>query len=336
MRMCGDLNLYWHIRGKNLTAREYATAFLAADAGAAPTAGRSGALRTAGLAWWVLGEFERAKDLWNDAYQIAATLDDERERCNAAWHAGIGLLGFDLDTGLRRTAESIERSQALGYVWCQGFAMSIQAILRTAAGDPDVARQEYTQALTIQRRLGDCEGAGLSLGGLAGLAAGQDEFALALDRYGQALAAFETIGDRAEEARILDEMAWTHIRHGDATAARRAFFDAVRAYGDIASVRGVGLSLIGLAATEFAEHRAERAVQIAAAAEVYAHQEGIVNVYAEHAPGRESVEQARAALSPEEVARATEIGRQLTIQQALDLVRRGDAETLSDQPSTNL
>ena len=29
--MCGDLWIYWHIRGKNLTAREYAAAFLDAD-----------------------------------------------------------------------------------------------------------------------------------------------------------------------------------------------------------------------------------------------------------------------------------------------------------------
>src|SRR4051795_6486454 len=27
LQMCGDLWMYWHIRGKNLTARDYATAF---------------------------------------------------------------------------------------------------------------------------------------------------------------------------------------------------------------------------------------------------------------------------------------------------------------------
>ena len=174
-------------------------------------------------------------------------------------------------------------------------------------------------------RLGDREGAGLSLGGLAALAAGRGDLADALDLYGQSLAAFETIGDRAEEARILAEMAWTHLRHGEATHARRYFLDSVRAYTDVASVRGVGLSLIGLAATESVEHQPERAVQIAAAAEVYAHQEGIVNVYSEETPGREFVDQARAALADEDVARATEIGRRLTIKQALDLARIPDA-----------
>lgn len=321
MRMCGDLYLYWHIRGKNLTARNYATALLDADTSGSRTLGRSGALRTAGLAWWVLGDFERAKDLWAETYAIAEELGDERERCLAAWSLGIGLLGFDLDTGLKRTAEGLERSRAAKFTWSYGFTLAIEGILRTAAGDLETARARYAEALDIQRRLGDWEGAGLSLSGLAGLAAGRNELVESLDLYRQALVALEMIGDRAEEARILAEMAWIYVRHQDPAHARRAFFDSVRAYTDVMSVRGIGLALIGLAATEFIEHRPERAVQIAAAAEVYAHQEGIVNVYSEEAVGREFVEQARAALSEEEVARATEIGRKLTITQALDLAR---------------
>ena len=98
----------------------------------------------------------------------------------------------------------------------------------------------------------------------------------------------------------------------------------MQAYTDVASVRGVGLSLIGLAAAEAVEQRPETAVQIAAAAEVYAQQEGIVNVYSDETPGREFVDRARAALSPDDVERATEAGRRLTIKQALALARAPD------------
>jgi hypothetical protein len=107
--------------------------------------------------------------------------------------------------------------------------------------------------------------------------------------------------------------------NGDPTLARNYFLQAVQAHTDLASVRGIGLSLIGLAATEAAENRPENAVQIAAAAEVYARQEGIVVLYTDETPGRELVEQARAALSPEETARAEETGRRLTIREALSL-----------------
>ncbi len=123
-------------------------------------------------------------------------------------------------------------------------------------------------------------------------------------------------------------MAWTHLGQEDSAHARRYFLDSVQAYTDVASVRGVGLSLIGLAATEAVEHRPETAIQIAAAAEVYAHQEGIVNVYSDETPGREFVDQARAALPADDVARAAEVGRRLTIKEALDLARIPNAASV--------
>jgi hypothetical protein len=65
-------------------------------------------------------------------------------------------------------------------------------------------------------------------------------------------------------------------------------------------------------------------VQIAAAAEIYAKQEGIVNVYSDETPGREFVDRARASLTDEQVVRATEVGRRLTIKQVLDLAKMAD------------
>jgi tetratricopeptide (TPR) repeat protein len=321
LQLCGDLWMYWHIRGKNLTAREYATSFLDADTGSSHTVGRAGALLTAGLASEVLGQFERANDEWAEAYRIAAELEADRELCIVAFLQGFGLHRSDLDAALRLTTESIERSRALGFTWAQGFASTLDGILHTVAGDLDTAQTRYSEALEIQQRVGDEEGAGLSLGGLAQLASGGGDLAGALELYRQSLAAYEAIGDRAEEARILSEMAWTHLRHEDPALARRYFLDSVQAYTDVASVRGVGLSLIGLAATEAVEGRPETAVQIAAAAEVYAHQEGIVNVYSDETPGREFVDQARASLSADVMASATEVGSKLTIGEALDLAR---------------
>ena len=321
MQLCGDLWLYWHIRGKNLTAREYAASFLEADRVGAPTAGRGGALVTAGLASDVLGQFDRANDEWAEAYRVATALGTNRELCIGAFLAGFGLFRFDLPAGIQLMEEGIERSRAVGFAWAEGFASSLVGILHAMAGDLETAQARYSQGLAIQLVIGDQEGAGLSLGGLAGLAARRGDLAGALDLYGQSLAAYEAIGDRAEEARIDAEMAWTHVRAGAAEAARQRFFDSVRAYTDVASVRGVGRSLIGLAATESIEDRAERAVQIASAAEVYADQEGIVNVYSDQTPGREFVDRARASLSEEDVTRATEMGRRLTIKQVLDLAR---------------
>ncbi len=325
MQMCGDLWMYWHIRGKNLTARKYAASFIEAAASSASSTGRSGAMITAGLASWVLGRYEQANKEWEEAYRIALEVKGEREIAISALCCGLGLLDFDLDAALARAGESIERGRGGGLTWVEGLASTIDGILQTAAGNVEAARARYSSALAIQERLGDLEGAGLSLGGLAQLAARRGDRAQALDLYRQSLAAFEAVGDRAEEARIISEMAWTHLQHGDPALARKYFFDSIQAYGDIASVRGVGHALTGLAAAEAVEQRFETAVRIAAAAEVYAREEGIVNVYSDETPGRALVDQARAALAADDLAEATEAGSRLPIDDAVDLARRSGA-----------
>jgi predicted ATPase/class 3 adenylate cyclase len=320
MQLSGDLFFYWHIRGKNISAREYADAFLGADDTRAPTLGRAGALITAGLASWILGQLDRSKEELSEAYRIATELEADRERCVAAFVGAIALIGLDLEGALALAHDAVQHSRDRGLFWAEGFASAIDGIVQTVAGDVETAYASYSRALEIQEQLGDDEGAGLSLGGLAQLAAMRGDLAESLNLYQRSLAAFEAIGDRAEEARILAETAWTYLRHEDPASARRYFLDSVQAYTDVASVRGVGLSLIGLAATETFEQRFEDAVKLAAAAELYAREEGIVNVYSDETPGREFVERARAALSADDVARAVEAGRRLTIKEALDLI----------------
>ena len=322
LQMCADLWMYWHVRGKNLTAWEEARSFLEADVERLPTLGRAGALLTAGLGSWMGGRIERAKEEWDEAYQVATAVDAPREACVAAvCRSSLGLLGYDSEEAFRWASLGIGQSRDLGLDFLLGIGLGFEGMLHAVAGNPAEAHARFAEALELQQQHDDLEGAGLSLGGLAQLAAARGDADEALGLYRQSLVAFETIGDRGEEARILSEMAQTHLANGDTDLARSFFFESVQAHTDIASVRGVGQSLVGLAATEAVEHRPERAVQIAAAVEAHAHAEGVVVVYSDETPGSALVEEARAILSPEELARATESGRRLTIEEALDLAR---------------
>jgi len=320
--LCADLWMYWHVRGKNLTAWDEARSFLDADVARLPTVGRAGALLTAGLGSWMGGQIERAKEEWEEAYGIATAIDAPRELCVAAvCQSTLGLLGYDPADAFRWAAHGIEESRAHELDFTLAIGLIFEGMLNAVAGSADEAEARFSEALEIQRRHDDWEGAGMSLGGLAQLAAGRGETEPALDLYRQSLAAFETIGDRGEEARILSEIAGTHLAHGDTGLARSFFFEAVQAHTDIGSVRGVAQSLVGLAAVEAAENRPERSAQIAAAAEAHANEEGVVVVYGAETPGGDLVEHARAALSADELARAADCGRRLTIEEALALAR---------------
>ncbi|HET8558152.1 MAG TPA: tetratricopeptide repeat protein [Gaiellaceae bacterium] len=328
LQLSGDLWMYWHFRGKNVTAGETAGAFLAADRAGARTVGRAGALLTAGLASMMTGDSERADRDFREAYELASERDGGRERCMAAMCLGFASIGVDVEAGVEWASRCVEESRVLQLEWPLALGLSVEGILKSIAGDSSAAGACFVEALEIQARLGDREGAGLSLGGLAALAAGRGHTEEALDLYRQALFSFESIGDRAEEARILSEMAATYLASGDAEFARRYFFESVQAHTDVASVRGVALSLVGLAAVEAVEQRPERAVQIAAAADAHAHEEGIVNVYSEETPGSELVERARASLSADELARATELGGRLSIDEALEFARAARTATV--------
>ncbi len=321
MRMCGDLLMYWHIRGKNVTAADYASAFLSCDAGGAVSSGRIGALSASGLAAWVLGDFDQARTLWEQALAEAQELDDEREICMQQALLALDLIGLDLDEGMRHATACLQRVASTPYRWTEAFARTIEGFLHAVAGDVAAARAGFEAALAMQRTLEDMEGAGLSLGGLAALAAAGDDLASALSLYDESLAAFAAIGDRAEEARVLDEGAWVVLRSGDTAGARDRSLAAAQAYLDVASVRGVGLAMIGLAAADALDGRAEQAVTLAAAADVYASSEGIVNLYSDEAPGHAHVERARGELDASALAAAEAAGRRLPLNAALDLAR---------------
>ena len=321
MQLSGDLWMYWHIRGKNITAREYAAAF-SARTSRAPDAGARGRAdhrracvldprpARAGERGVGRGVSHRSRARTPIASAVLPRLPG-RSDCSGS-----------ISTSRLEVAR--ERSSTAASAVSSGPRASPRPSTGSSRPSPATSRRHRRgtrAALEIQEQLGDDEGAGVSLGGLAQLAAMRGDLDDSARPLPASLDAFEAIGDRAEEARILSEMAWTLSPSRRRRAARRYFFDSVQAYTDVASVRGVGLSLIGLAAAEAVEQRLENAVQIAAAAEVYAQEEGIVNVYSDETPGREYVDQARAALSADEVARAAEAGRSLSINEALDLAR---------------
>jgi predicted ATPase len=321
MASFGDMWMYWHIRGKHLSARDVAARILAASP-PADTRGRARLLLTAGLADWTLRHYERANEFWGEAQRIASELDDRPTIANAATCLAVGYLGFDLGEALTWSARAIELGRELNYPFALSQSLGFDGILHTVAGKPDTAKASYEEALAIQEPRGDHEGAGIALGGLAQLAGVRGDVATAIGLYERSRAAFEAVGDRAEEARVLGESAWVYLGQGDTDMARQRFRDSARAYDDVGSAPGVGMSVLGLAAVEAEEGKPKLAVTIASVAEVLAEKEGIVNVYSVDSPSRPYLEAAKATLSSEELAEAHVDGRNLSAAEVLAIGRR--------------
>ncbi len=239
----------------------------------------------------------------------------------AAYFLGFIRLGFDLAEAHEWAEQAMELSRVNGLPFEASRAALIDGIVSLASGDVATAEERLTDALAQQRSLTEVQGSALSLSSLALLRAMAGESAGAIELYQQSLHAFEQVGDRAEEARVLTEMGGVYLKVQDAPAARQALLESVRAHDDVGSMRGIGISLIGLAAVAAIEGRAADAVQIAIAADILASKEGIVVAYSENAPGRPYVEEARASLTAGELNEAEEAGRRLSMAETLELAR---------------
>lgn len=315
----GDLWLYWHIRGKHLSARDYARDFLAHVQES--SGGRARALVTAGLASLTLGNPAGAVDELLEAKSIGETLDESYVVIAAL----VSLVVAGMMLGSERAGgdalDGMARLEGEDFPMLRGLMLAFDGILHLAGGDSEGALARFGDALAIQQPRGDHEGAGVSLSGLAALAGSQGETARALELYRNAHASFEKVGDRAEEARVLGEMGWTYLAASDTPGARKSFLASAEAHQDVGSLPGLGNSLIGLAAVASASGSPAAAVTLASAADRLLGEEGVLVAYSEASPGRAHLEAAEAALNPAEIVRARAEGSALTVGDALRLAR---------------
>jgi tetratricopeptide (TPR) repeat protein len=267
------------------------------------------------------GEMERGLAEWSGALEDARAIADDEVVALAGMGTGyIHLSCGRMDAARIALDDAIARSGARGDDFLFAFTTAIKGLLHFVTGDAEGGMSLVEQARTIQVRLGDFEGGGVALSFLAQMTFAKGDHARAIECYREALAAFETIGDRPEIARVHCELGWTALAHEDVPESRRAFQRALRTYDEVGSPRGIGLALMGLAATEAAEGRADRAVTIAAAAHVMSERAGIV---VEHpmAPGlTDRIEALKATISTVDLDALVASGRALSPSAVLAMV----------------
>ncbi|MCG6954628.1 MAG: protein kinase [Gemmatimonadetes bacterium] len=275
--LCGNLCWPWHIHGQHLTGAGLVDVFLPLAADDPPSLGRCLTGITAAMMRGSMGDWEGALRDADRAHEDGLALGDEAVTAEAAVHQGY----IHLSTGRMEEAgsaldDAISRATASGTEFIQALAMSIKGMLLFLGGDLEAGWETVEAARRIQIRIGDYEGRGLSLSFLAQMTFAKGDHAGAVETFREALDSFGRVGDRPEIARLHCEMGWAALGAGNASDAQHAFVSAVRTYEEVGSPRGTGHALMGLAAMEAAEGRAERAVAIAAAAQELSARAGVV------------------------------------------------------------
>ncbi|MBK8504655.1 MAG: tetratricopeptide repeat protein [Saprospiraceae bacterium] len=319
LSICGQLETYWHIRGKHITAENYVNAFFKTSENQTPTIGKCMAMQTLTLAVWTLGKFAEANEKALATHKMAKELDDPNLLVRATLMLGFTYIGIDMELAKKHLSEGEAIGRKLNDNYQLSFTLAIQGIFNTIIGDLTIAKEKYEESLGLLLKIEDYEVSGLSLSGLAMLEKIAFNFDKAIDLYHQALVSYQVVGDRPEEARVLNEMSWVYLTMKDLKAARKYTLDSIQAYQEVGSTRGVGISMIGLAAIEMVEGRPARAIEIASAAEYFAEQEGIVNVYGDNDQGKIYLDNAKKELSELEIENLVKSGKLLSLKEVLDI-----------------
>lgn len=279
LRLCGWLTWYWHIAGLHIVAHDSVDTLLelATQRNLGPSLDRALGFFASGTVSASTGDLQRAARDWERMAADGETIGNP----NIATWGYVGH-GYAL-MGMGRLAEAgtvLDRATDVGdrgaNDFLRGIAKTIAGMQRYASGDVDGGVALVEAARRLQIPLDDCEGGGIALSFLASMTFALGDMTGALALYRQAEETFVRLGDKPEIARVQCESGYVALAGDRVEEALRCFLRALRTYDEVGSLRGTGQALMGLAAAEAAQGNAERAVAIAAAAEVMSSRAGVV------------------------------------------------------------
>ncbi|MEZ4896597.1 MAG: helix-turn-helix domain-containing protein [Saprospiraceae bacterium] len=333
--VCGNLWLYWHIRGKHVTTKDYVNAFFKATEDMVPSPGKCGALFSLHVAYYTLGEIEQSLEVGAQLVKMANTLENEFELVKGFIALGFGAMFSNLPQSIQYNENAVKLARKLSATYWLALARWQGGIFNLIAGNLEIAKASYAESLKIFSELNEYEGIGIAQSGLCTLEFLAGNYHHALELYAETLLAFETIGDRPEQARVLSEIAWTHLANQDTRKALQFALASIDAHQEIGSNRGIGLSMNALAAIMAVNGQAVRALEIAAAAQHFADQKGVAIELGVNNHGEIYLENAKKKLSQSEIEHAKQTGLNYTLKDILEMVKPVSAIGTPDYSSEN-
>lgn len=223
LRLGGALWWFWNVRGYLSEGRVWLAQLIALgrDRTASPPL-MALALRGQAMLTQGLGDYEAARQLYNESLAIYEELQDQRS---------IAIILNNL-----------------------GLAASKQR-------DYEAARGFYTESNAIFHRLGDVPGLSNTLLNLGNVAADQDDLAAAQEYYEQSLALSRTLGNPRNIAAALGNLGDVASAQGDFRGAYAFYAESLKTYQQLGDKRNIAIALDNLAGLAVEARGEEREVE---------------------------------------------------------------------------
>lgn len=220
--------------------------------------------------WVVRCRLTEATDWLERVIELAGrddSMDPMARACKVRARAHIRWMRGEYTGGHADAVMSRDLGRALGPSAVYFGAVTLLAILTTAAGDWDTAARLHEEAFQVAWQLKEPWFVGSSLNNLALIAMVRGDLEVARRRLEQTLESFRQAGDRYVTGLSLDSLARVNLRLDDRAAARRNFNEALAIASDFQDNMNTSTILEGLAMLELTEGKLERAVQLLGAAD---------------------------------------------------------------------
>lgn len=188
-------------------------------------------LRTLGNACGRVGRYSEAVDYLNRAITTAQHADDPLEEAHS--HRALArasVLQEDYQQGLHHASHAFRIYQVLGKPAWEAEALHEVGLCQAHLGDLSQARTSCEASLALAEQQGDREGVGYALDNLAYIALQSRQYADAISFHKQALALWDELDHRYNQAGNLDGLAKAHIALNHRDEARRAWEQALDLY----------------------------------------------------------------------------------------------------------
>ena len=195
------LRRFWFERGYLTEGRQWLDESLAASP--EPSATRARALSGNGVLAHYQGDYDRARELCQEALDLSRSLDDPNGIAEA--YTGLALVHRtrgDYAEAERLFQDALTIYEDLGDDEGTARALDRLALSLVVSGDPDRARAFFERSLALFRRLGDSHGIALGLYGLS-ITRTADGLAAARAQAEEALGILRSVGDRRTFAKVL-------------------------------------------------------------------------------------------------------------------------------------
>jgi predicted ATPase/transcriptional regulator with XRE-family HTH domain len=233
---------------------------------------------------------------------------------------GLGLVSADFEAGCRLLNEAIAIAHDAGWMWEETQARWALGAYMRKQGDPQVAQETLLRGLLLARQLGDRFFISQLLLKLGLRAVDRGDFRTARPMFEESVAQVRELGDPVGVADAIIELCTCGLLQGDWDLARAALKESIAAYGKVGNNERLAQCVSIAAGIAHAHGEHERAACLlgavaAARAGTQRRFEFISRLYDDY---DRLLPLLKEALDPMAFERAWEVGRRMSLSQALE------------------